>query len=502
MYTKELQNLANEMFFDKKKMISVSLNKKLKQEIEEGTKFLDTIYKKVPLKIRCLVIIQDIDEENFPKCPHCKVNPVSYKKDYNDGFNEFCSNKCSGLSKSFKVNPLLLDENYLYEERIVKKRSKESIAEELGCSVIAVNKGFLRFNIPKVKYNESEHSCLEKLNNPEWLKKEHKDNHRSFSDISEEIGSSKATLSRKCKEFDIEANSPNSYDRSFTSSSKECLEVRDFIQDELGLQCELNNRTILNGREIDIFIPDFNFGIEYNGIWCHIHQPDQNSYAKQKDSSYHSSKTKDAKVKGIKLIHIWSDDWKNKKEIWKSRLSNLLKRSYLIIYARKCYIQEITSSQKGEFLRLNHLQGNDCAKIKLGLFFNHNLIAVMTFCKSRYNKSVEWELSRFAVKMNWSIPGGFSKLLKYFRTKFSGSIISYSDNSYSDGNVYLKNGFIQKNISTNYWYVDSKKEVRLHRSAFMKKKIAPDDLRSEQEILRSRSIFKIYGAGIVTWILE
>lgn len=114
MYIKELQNLANEMFSDKKKMISVSKNKKLKQEIEEATKFLNTIYKKVPLKIRCLVISQDIDEENFPNCSHCKVNPVSYKKDYNDGFNEFCSNKCSGLSKSFKINHLLLDREYLY----------------------------------------------------------------------------------------------------------------------------------------------------------------------------------------------------------------------------------------------------------------------------------------------------------------------------------------------------------------------------------------------------
>jgi uncharacterized C2H2 Zn-finger protein len=116
MYSKELQIKVLEMFSDKRKMISGSLNKKLKQEIEESTKFLDTLYSKVPIKIRCLVIIQDIDEENFPKCPHCKVNPVSYKKDYNDGFNEFCSNKCSGLSKSFKLNPKLLDRDYLFDE--------------------------------------------------------------------------------------------------------------------------------------------------------------------------------------------------------------------------------------------------------------------------------------------------------------------------------------------------------------------------------------------------
>lgn len=499
MYSQEIKECVADLLSNKSNMIKGSLNKSLVNIIQNETLFLDSYYTKIPLKIRCIAIEQDLHE--IPKCPICN-NPVQYDKVYNSNFNQFCSNKCRGISRSNILNELLYNKEFIYRERIINKRSKESIAKELNCSLKQLNKQFKEFNIPEIRYNESSYYTQEKLNDIEWLKQEHKDKHRKLDDIANEIESSKSVLSKILKDNNITANSSNSYNRSYISSSKECLEIRDYIENELGIKCELNNREILEGREIDIFIPDYNIGIEYNGIWCHIHQPNQDSYAKQKGLTYHSSKTNFAKSKGIKLIHIWSDDWKFRKDIWKSRLANLLKKSVNIIYARKCNIIEIPANIKGEFLRVNHLQGNDCASIKLGLYFKNELIGVMTFCNARYNKNIKYELSRFAIKMNTSCPGGFSKLLSYFRKLYSGSIISYADQSYSDGNVYLKNGFILKKVFNNYWYVDLKKETKLHRSAYMKKKIAPNDPRTEVEILKSMSIYKLYGAGMMTWILE
>lgn len=54
---------------------------------------------------------------------------------------------------------------------------------------------------------------------------------------------------------------------SFTSKPQ--LEIKDYIENELGLSVLNNNKKALNGIEIDLLIPDLNIGIEYNGLYWH-----------------------------------------------------------------------------------------------------------------------------------------------------------------------------------------------------------------------------------------
>lgn len=81
-----LKELISESLNDKSKMISLSLNKDLRNQIEKETSWMDGFYQKIPLKIRCLSIHLDYNEKTFPKCPICS-NPVSFKKDSHSGFN-------------------------------------------------------------------------------------------------------------------------------------------------------------------------------------------------------------------------------------------------------------------------------------------------------------------------------------------------------------------------------------------------------------------------------
>ena len=118
----------------------------------------------------------------------------------------------------------------------------------------------------------------------------------------------------------------------------------------------------------------------------------------------------DSQNNNIKLIQIFSDEWINKKEIVKSRIKNLIGVNENKIYARKCTIKEITNNDYILFLYNNHLQGYNSAKIKLGLFYNDELISIMSFSKSRYNKKYEYEIIRYCNKINYSIIGGFNKL--------------------------------------------------------------------------------------------
>jgi hypothetical protein len=148
------------------------------------------------------------------------------------------------------------------------------------------------------------------------------------------------------------------------------------------------------------------------------------------------------------------------------------------------------------------MQGEDKSKIKLGLIYENDLMCVMTFTHSRFNKKYQWELSRFCTKSGYNVVGGFSKLLTYFRKFNIGSIISYADLRYSDGNVYQKNGFDLIHInSPSYYYVDKGYLKRYNRMGFQRKHIGAYDC-TEYEKARELGYNKIFDCGTLAFGLE
>ena len=207
-----------------------------------------------------------------------------------------------------------------------------------------------------------------------------------------------------------------------------------------------------NRKEIDIFDHVSLFGIEYNGLYWH--STDRNENIK-KFKNKHLEKTEWADANSIMLFHIFSHEWKHEKKrnIWKSMISNIYKKNTRI-YARKCHIKEISSEISDIFLENNHMQGRDRSSVRLGLFHDNELVSVMTFCKSRYNKNYEWELSRFCSKIFHNIVGGAARLFKWFINNYKpNNIITYANRRYSKGNIYNILGFtFIKNTPPNYFY--------------------------------------------------
>jgi len=72
---------------------------------------------------------------------------------------------------------------------------------------------------------------------------------------------------------------------------------------------ESNNRSVLNCLELDIYLPEYNVAIEFNGLYWH------SELYKEKD--YHLNKTLECKKKGVDLLHIFEDDWVFKQDIIK-----------------------------------------------------------------------------------------------------------------------------------------------------------------------------------------
>lgn len=271
----------------------------------------------------------------------------------------------------------------------------------------------------------------------------------------------------------------------------------------------ITNKHIYNGKEhfeVDILIPELNLAIDCNGLYWH-------SELQKEDNFYHYKKKEFIEKCGYSLIYIWEDDWNNihKKDIILSRISSKLKLNKHI-YARKCLIKKLTPKLYRDFCNENHLHGSVNASIKVGLFFDNELVEVIGLGKSRKlignNKDeVSYELLRLCTKKYINVIGGFSKLMNYVINKFNiNSIYSYADLSWIDlkGTSYINSGFyIDKVIDNEYWWVVN--NIRENRLNYTKSKLVSlgyDKNLTEIEIMHSLKYYRIFGPGNLKFIYK
>lgn len=278
-------------------------------------------------------------------------------------------------------------------------------------------------------------------------------------------------------------------------------EIEDYVK-SFGIKTETKVRGILsNNKEIDILIPELNIGIEYDGLKWHSDE--------FKDKNYHLNKTEECKKLGIRLVHIFEDEWMNKKEIIKSIIRNIIGKTENKIYARKCIIQNVNDNEKKEFLEKNHIQGNVNSQINLGLYHDGELVSLMCIGKPRINLGRktsledEYELLRFCNKLNTNIVGGASKLFKYFITNYNPTLTtSYCDYRWSIGNMYKALGFtLSHHSQPNYYYIignNRKNRFKYRKSELIKEGFDPE--KSEKEIMEERGIHRIYDCGSLVYI--
>ena len=255
-----------------------------------------------------------------------------------------------------------------------------------------------------------------------------------------------------------------------------------------------NDRKTLDGYELDVLVPSKQIAFEFDGIFWH----NENN----KTNDYHLNKTIICNNKGVRLIHIFEDEWINKKNIWKSMITNILGFTKNKIYGRACTIDTVDSNTAVKFLNDNHIQGWCPSSIKLGLYNKGELVSLMTFGKSRHfigSGKYEWELLRFCNKLDTTVIGGASKLFSYFIRNYKPtSIVSYSDRRWSEGNMYNKLGFTLSHYSKpNYFYVID--NVRKNRFNFRKKILVekyncPLEM-SERDFCKEKKWYRIYDCG-------
>lgn len=249
---------------------------------------------------------------------------------------------------------------------------------------------------------------------------------------------------------------------------------------------------------LDIYLPDKQLAINFNGLVSHNELSISNKL--------HLTQTVECEAKGIHLIQIYGDDWLNKQDIVKSRILNALGKSDRI-FARKCKAQKVTFTDSKEFLNNSHLMGGCSDKIRLGLYNNGELVAIMTFGKLRRNlgqKNItdnDFELLRYSNKINTTVIGGANRLYKFFLQEYNPkTIISYADRSWTMNNghtLYDILGFTNKGTSNpNYHYIVN--DHRKNRFNYRKNVLIErgfDKEKTEHQIMLDQGIFRIYNSG-------
>lgn len=286
-------------------------------------------------------------------------------------------------------------------------------------------------------------------------------------------------------------------------------------------EVERGNRTILEGKEIDIFLPKFNIGIEFNG--CNFHSEKYN-----KDEKYHLEKTIKCSEKGIGLIQIFEDEYRLYKDIVIHKLLHLIHQdnNLIKVAGRKCTIQLIDKEIAEQFLEKYHIQGYTKSTLHIGAYFNDTLIAVMSFkiektpvpllpkTKEEENKipeNLKWELTRMASSYDYICQGVAGKLFHYFiKTYKPKQIKSFADRRWTldkKDNMYIKLGFSLTEIEKpNYTYYNPNVHPykRFHKFGFRKhilsKKYNLPMEMTESEMTKSLGYYRIWDCGLFKFV--
>jgi len=234
------------------------------------------------------------------------------------------------------------------------------------------------------------------------------------------------------------------------------LELLEFIKNNYNGQILNNKRNIINGYEIDIYLPELNIAFEFNGLYWH------NEVNKHKN--YHMDKTNLCQKIGIELIHIWEDQWEFQKDIIKSMVLYKLNKISNIINSNDTILKEIKDNLIiSNFLKMNNINGYLKCKINIGLYYNNEIISIMSFKKDKKNI---YKLLFFCNKLNTNIINAEHKIFNFFIDKYKPlKMVSIADRSFINYNLYNNLNFKLESITNpKYHYIINRKRVNSKKS--------------------------------------
>lgn len=271
-------------------------------------------------------------------------------------------------------------------------------------------------------------------------------------------------------------------------------EVSSWIK-SLGVEVEVNKRNIVSGIEIDIYAPHKKLGIEYNGLYWHS--------LLNKSMTYHDNKTQACKAAGVKLIHVFEDEWRDKKRIVQSMIKHRLGLTTRKLHGRECKLVELNNKERRDFFTENHIDGDTQARIAWGLKHEGEVVAALSLRSPFHKKHKDsLEVARFCTKTETGVTGGLGKLTKAAVSWVKGqgyvSLMSYVDERFGSSHGWNTAGWVESGeTQPRFWWTDFAN--RFNRFRY---KADPSRGMTEAQVAEEAGVTKIYGSRNSVYVVN
>lgn len=275
------------------------------------------------------------------------------------------------------------------------------------------------------------------------------------------------------------------------------------------------DRSILRPKELDIYLPERSFAVEYCGMYWHSHGDAEDE---RKRRLKHYTKYTLAKERGVRLITLYETEWIERNFAVRRMLRNALGRGRGRLMARKCTLQTVEASEARRFFDRYHPQGGNGSGIHYGLYWKDKLVACMRFANGINDRGAaasarSWTLSRFATRV--TVAGAASRLFKMFQRAYApAEVKSFSDNRFFDGAMYAALGFTLEEETPPDYQVWSP-QIGLRPKSHYQRRLLPQrllehgvddefvpetDPRTEAEMTFLMRARRIYDCGKKRWV--
>lgn len=424
--------------------------------------------------------VETIEKKETKKCPYCEWETVDLEN--KSGMFETHILKEHGLTIDEHIKNYPEDLNYFSKFALKKERDEK----------LSKDGNYVTCPICGERFEKLTEAHIKKLHGINW---------EDFKKKYQTIPLLSSVALEQTREAQKKGNLTVSKNRFISKYERE---IQNFLK-ENNIAFE-TNRQILDGKEIDILIPDKKIGIEFDGLKFHT------EFYGKKSHTYHLDKTLTCNKHGYGLIHIFEDEYVNNKTLVYQKISHIIgiDGEKEKINAKDCIIKQILKHEAETFLNTFHIQGFSSSTIYYGAFYKNKLVAVMNF-KNGNIKSKDWELTRFATDYNYIYRGIGGKLFKRFIKDINpDKVISFADRRWTidiNNNLYTKLGFVIGKIGRpDYRYYNDRvnKYKRVHKMSFVKSKLIkkygfPKEM-TEIEMARELGYDRIWDCGLVKYI--
>lgn len=302
----------------------------------------------------------------------------------------------------------------------------------------------------------------------EFINRNFTDRNPTMGELSSKLNINLSNTARYIDMFELRSHITSG---EFISVPEEelCEYVTD-ICDKYNIKVVRHNKKLLNGKELDIYIPDLKIAIEFNGIYWHS--------SLKKDEYYHQNKTIDCARLGVRLIHIFEYEWEDNQQGIKNYLNHIIENKISGGTEDKTYLGDIKIE-------------NNSGKIELK---SEDSSLIVQACEIEDNKVI---IEKTYIK-DWSYATSFiSTCMDKLKEKYK-NIIYLVDISKYTGNWLLKQGFINDEITEpGYTCIEKSNMDRNSRYVDL-----DEELNLSPQQLSELGLYKIYNCGYLRMVYQ